>query len=185
MNRKVPLLFPWALATFFALFGPLLFPMTRLVAFAPFFAILYHRTLRLRALWIASLCGLILDCANAQMRFGTFAFSFCATTFILHRQKRHFFEEKPLSLVLFTILISIVSSTLHLLFLAMFESPPPFSTATLILDILGMSILDGLYAFFWFYLPMVFYSWASTFHWKKWFFSLFSASRKEQDDLRN
>lgn len=182
MKKKPPLIFFLGLAIFFAFFGALFFPATRVTPFSPFFAILYQRTQTLKALWIASLCGLSLDLASSQTHFGAFAFTCCTTTLLLYRKKRHFFEEKPLSLSLFTILISITFSILYLLFLALFESIPPFSLAGLVIDVLGISLFDGIYAFFWFYLPMVVYSWVTTFHWKRWFYSLFLVHRNTQND---
>ena len=62
------------------------------------------RTSLLTSLWLAFLSGLIIDLLSAELRFGTYALNYSLATLILYNQKRHFFEDKPLSpLPLFTL----------------------------------------------------------------------------------
>ena len=171
--RKIPLLFTFSLALFFALFGSVFLPNSRLLAFSPFLAIVYHRSTFLNALWIASLCGLILDLCSSGMRLGAHSLNFCLTTLLLYRQKRHFFEDKPLSLSLFTIPISTVSSILHLLLLSSLGKTLPISTKMVITDLLVMPFFDAIYAFLWFSCPMMIYMKSRHLQWRSLFTRLY------------
>ncbi len=155
--RQIPLLFPFSLACFFAIFGTALIPEIRLLAFSPFLALLYNRLNFQRSLWMASLCGLIVDLFSSEFRLGVHALNYCLTTFFLYKQKRHFFEDKPLALSLFTLLISVVSTILQLLLISIFDRALPLSGKLLITDLALMPLLDAAYAFCWFSCPMMLY----------------------------
>ncbi len=155
--RQVPLLFPFSIACFFALFGTALFPPIKLLAFSPFLALLYNKANIQRSLWIASLCGLVIDVLSSEFRLGIHALNYCLTTFLLYKQKKHFFEDKPLALCLFTLLISVVSSIVLLLLISIFDKALPLSKGLLITDLALMPILDTVYAFVFFCCPMMLY----------------------------
>lgn len=155
--RQVPLIFPFSLALFFAIFGTVFLPDIRLFAFSPFLALLYNKTSLVRALWIATLCGLIIDLFCSEFHLGVYALNFCLTTLILYKQKKHFFEDKPLALSLFTALISIVSTVILLLLIFVFDHGLPFSKRLIVTDLVIMPIADALYAFLWFFCPMRLY----------------------------
>jgi rod shape-determining protein MreD len=156
--RQVPLLFPFALALLFTLAGTALLPHVKLFAFAPFLALLYNRCSFQSSLWLASLCGLVIDLSSSEFRLGVHALQFCLTTLLLYQQKRHFFEDKPLALCLFTLLISSVSTLLQLLLVSIFNQAIPFSGMLLATDFFVMPLLDAVYALVWFCCPMMLYA---------------------------
>lgn len=145
--RQVPLLFPFALSCFFALFGTALFPQAKLIAFSPFLALVFNRSSFKASLWIASLCGLIVDLLSSEFHLGIHALNYCLTALILFHQKKHFFEDKPLALSLFTLLISAVSSLLQLLLISLFDRALPFSGKLIVADLFIMPLFDAVYAF--------------------------------------
>lgn len=152
--RQVPLWFPFGIASCFALFGTVFLTPIKLFSFAPFLALLYQRKSFISSLWIAALCGLIIDLFSSEWRLGIHSLNYCVTTFFLYKQKRHFFEDKALSLCLFTLLISIFSSLLQLLLISLFERSLPLSKSLFATDLFLLPIVDGIYAFVAFYSPM-------------------------------
>lgn len=164
--RQVPLWFPLSLACFFALFGTVLLPDVRLLAFSPFLAFMYNRLSFKASLWVASLCGLAIDVLSSEYRIGIHALNYCLTTLLLHKQKRHFFEDKSLSLSLFALLVSVVSTALQLLLIAIFERPLPLSTKLLLTDFALLPIIDAVYAFFCFSCPLMLYLHIKKVGWK-------------------
>lgn len=148
--KKTPLIIPFCLALFAALFATVFFPHSRILSFAPFLAIVYMRKNFATSLWIAALCGLILDLLSSQLRFGLYSLNFCLTTLLVYHQKRHFFDDKPLALSLFTALISCISSAVLLFLVCIFDKTFPFNWTLIVSDLIGMSIIDAIYAFFWF-----------------------------------
>ena len=151
--RHLSLWIPFGLAFFFGTVGTALFPEIRVWAFAPFLAILFHRVAFSKALWISFFCGLLLDCLSSQLRFGLFALSHVLVSFLLYREKRHFFEEKALALSLYTILISAFLSLFFMLF-AYWSQEIEWSISLVFSDLVLMPFLDGIYAFFWFTCPL-------------------------------
>lgn len=151
--KNISLLLAFGLALVAALFGTLFFPALRLFAFAPFIAIVIMRSSLLTSLWLSLLCGLIVDLTSAGMRFGTLSLCTALTTFVVYKQKRHFFEDKTYSLALFTALFSFVMTLFSLLSLYAFDKPLQLSWRFLMSDLIGMPLLDALYAFLWFTCP--------------------------------
>jgi len=151
--KKIPLNALFAIALFFALFGTALFPRWQLLAFAPFLVFSYYRISLLQALWISCGAGLILDFLSTP-HFGLMALNYTLTTLILFPQKRHFFEDKPFTLSVFTALFSLLSTLLHLFLFYTFETHPVSFTLSLWTDLLFMPCIDGVYAFLCFYCPM-------------------------------
>ena len=139
-------------------FGTVFFPNIRLLAFAPYFALAYNRKPFVSSLWIATLCGMIVDLVCSQMKFGLYALNYCLTTLFIYKQKKHFFEDKPLALSLFTALISGVSTLLQLILTYAFDRGLPFTWKLALTDLIGMPFIDALYAFAWFFCPMQAYS---------------------------
>ena len=91
--RQVPFFFPFSIAAFFALFATALFPQVKFLAFSPFLALLYNRSNFHTSLWIASLCGLMIDLLSSEFRLGIHALTYCLATFLLYQQKKHFFSK--------------------------------------------------------------------------------------------
>lgn len=164
--QQVPLFFPFSIAAFFALFGTALFPQVKFLAFSPFLALLYNRSNFHTSLWIASLCGLMIDLLSSEFRLGIHALSYCIATFLLYQQKKHFFEDKPIALCLFTLLISSVSSIVQLLFISIFDRALPLSMGMLLTDLLMMPLFDAVYAFICFCCPIMLYLHIKKVGWK-------------------
>lgn len=148
---------PFLLALSVAILGTVFFPTIRLFAFAPFLALVFIRADFVTALWVAAITGLLIDLLSSQMRFGAYSFCYSLTAALVYHQKRHFFVDKPLALSLYTALIASLCSSLELLFLYALDACPPVNVRLFLIDILGMSLLDGVYAFLCFTCPMKIY----------------------------
>jgi rod shape-determining protein MreD len=164
--RQTPLLFPFSLAFFFAVCGTVFLPRIHLFAFSPFLGILYNKCSFTKALWISSLCGLIIDLLSSEFRFGIHALCCCLTTLLLYKQKRHFVEDKALALSLFTVLISIVSTLLQLFLISIFDQALPFSAKLIVTDFMIMPLADAAYAFVWFTCPIKLYAHIKKVGWR-------------------
>ena len=156
--RSDPLHFSFFLAVMASLFGTLFFPHIRILTFSPFLALTYNRTSLVSSMWIAALCGLILDLTSSELRIGTCALNFCITTLFLYRQKKHFFEDKLLALSLFTALISTVSTIVQLFLSSLFGSAFRLTAKLLFTDLIAMPLVDAVYAFLWFSCPILLYA---------------------------
>ena len=99
-----------------------------------------------------------MDLLCSDARFGLYALNFFCTTLILFRLRSHFFETNPLSLSLFSSLIAAFSTALHILILVAFGAHMKVTLLSLTVDLLLMPLVDGLYAFFWFTLPLFLYN---------------------------
>ncbi len=155
--KKVPLWFPFLIALFFTLFGTVFFPKIHIIPFAPFLAILFNRCTFPKSLWIACACGLVIDLLCSQAHFGLFALNYCLLTIALYKQRRNFFEDKTISLCLFTALISSFSTLIQLFLSASFDQGLPLSWQFIATSILLMPCVDALYAFLGFSLMMKLY----------------------------
>lgn len=155
--KGVPLLFPFSLSLLAALFATALFPTLPLCAFAPFLALLYQRRSFLFSLWIASACGLLIDLISAEMRLGIYAFNYAITTLLLYRQKKHFFEDKPLAISLYTAAISILSTLIQAGLFTLSGRKLIWSAKWVVTDLLLMPALDALYAALWICCPCLLY----------------------------
>jgi len=91
------------------------------------------------------------------------------TTLVLYPQKRHFFEDKPLALSIFTAIISSVLTILQFILVHLFDRGLPFSILTALTDIVLMPIVDGLYAFLWFTCPIKLYIYTKKVGWRNLF----------------
>jgi rod shape-determining protein MreD len=170
--RQASLIFSFSLALFFAACGTVFLPRVHLLAFSPFLALLYNNTSFIKSLWIASLCGLIIDLLSSEFRFGVHALNYCLTTLLLFKQKKHFVEDKALALSLFTVIVSVVSTLLQFFLISIFDRALPFSGKLIITDLIIMPIADAAYAFIWFTCPMKLFAHIRKIGWKA-FYSKF------------
>ena len=157
MVKRIPLLVFFFLALFACVCASIWISHLKLHTFVPFLPLLYSRCSRISSLWISSLSGLILDLLTTQLRFGAHAMSFAIATLLLYQQKKHFNEEKPLALSLFTCQLSLII-TMNLYLFSLFSySSFSLSAKWFAVDLFFMSLLDSLYAFLWFSCPMLLY----------------------------
>jgi rod shape-determining protein MreD len=161
------MIIPFFLALFALFFSSALFPTVKLFAFAPFLALVYTRKSFIASLWMATLAGCLVDLVTSGHRFGTSGLIYCLTTFLVYHQKRHFFDEKPLALALFTILISFVYTGFNLIAMLFSERSIPLSGEFFLTEFIGMPFLDAVYAFFWFTCPLKAYARLKRYQWKK------------------
>lgn len=152
--KNLPLWLPFSIAFLFACLSTACFPSFHLVPFAPFFALLCNKKNKFACLWIACGCGLIMDLLCSDTRFGFYAFNYSLTLFLIYPQRHHFFEDKPLSLALLTAIISALSTFFQLVLFCLFSSNFPLLWKQFITDCAIMPLLDALYAYTCFYLPL-------------------------------
>ncbi len=162
-SGAIPLSVSFCLALAAALFGTALLPGVRLMAFAPFLALVYMRKSLIASLWMACLCGLLIDLLTSQYRFGINGLIYCLVTAALYPQRKHFFDDKSLSLALFTALISLLATLLQLL---VFEKGISLTWKLALSDLIGMPVLDGVYAFIWFTCPIKVYHQVKRIGWR-------------------
>ncbi len=175
--RQAPLVLPFFLALFFALCGNVFLPWVHLFAFSPFLALLYYKTSFAKSLWIASLCGIVIDLLSSEFRFGVHSLNYCLITLLLYQQKKHFVEERSLALSLFTLLISAASTLVQFFLISIFDRALPFSGKLLITDLVIMPLADATYAFIWFTCPMKLYVHIKKVGWKAFYSKLLGTFR--------
>jgi rod shape-determining protein MreD len=164
--NKAPLIVPFLLALVAALFSNAFLPSVPLFAFAPFIAVVVMRKRLFPSLWLALLSGLIIDLLNTESRFGWYAMTYTATTFLIYSQRTNFFDDKPSALALFTALISAVSTAIQMAILFGIRKKLPFSWGLIFTDLFGMSFLDALYAFLWFTCSLALFNHIKRLRWR-------------------
>lgn len=83
--------------------------------------------------------------------------AFSVATLLFYGQKKHFYEEKPLALCLFTWMLSLVLTSMLFLFTFLSEAPP-LRWEWVAVDLVAMPCVDALYALIGFSCPMLFYA---------------------------
>jgi rod shape-determining protein MreD len=136
---------------------PALFPGWRLMFFAPFLVILYYQKSFITCLWISLACGLLLDLLSSHERIGLNAADYCLTTFILYKQRRHFFADSLSTLPLMTLFFSFISTLLQLCLIYVFQNKVNISWQWAFTDLVAFPVLDATYAFVIFILPFLFF----------------------------
>jgi rod shape-determining protein MreD len=153
---------PFLLALSAAIFGSIFLPSFHMMAFAPFLALAYMRKSLLSSLWLALFSGIFIDLTTSEMRFGMHALCYLLVTFLLYKQKRHFFDDQPIALSIYTALISALASLILLIFRRI-----PFTPSFFFTDLFLMPALDAIYAFFWFTCPLRLYHYGKKARWRR------------------
>ena len=125
----------------------------KLVHFAPFLILLFYQKDFISSLWISALCGLIVDIFSSNS-FGLFALCYTTGSFFLYKEKR-FFNDKAISLSVFTSIYSLIFSLFTPLLFFIFDKKINLSIKWLLTDVIIMPLFDGLYAFMFFALPIL------------------------------
>jgi hypothetical protein len=149
------ILAPFSLCLLWALCGSALLPEVRLFHFSPFFAYLYHRAPLHKAIWIATLAGLLLDLLSGEARLGYYALTACGTTLLLQGRRLHFFEDKPISLALLTWCISLVFTGVQWTLCLFWGAKLSLSLALVGTDLLVLPVCDALYGLALIYTPLL------------------------------
>lgn len=131
----------------------LIVPRLAILAFAPFLALAIMRSEHKQALWLSALSGAILDLLSDDPM-GLHALNYTAITALLFPFRKHFLYDQPLHLSLFTATISVLSTILQLILLFLFDRRVPFEGKWVFADLVGMPVIDALYAFAWFAAPL-------------------------------
>lgn len=145
----------FAICLFFMVSMPSIMPHIRLSFFAPFLIIACYQKSLPTCLWLALFCGLTLDLLSSYIRLGLHAFDYCLTLLILYPQRRNFFSDSVTTLPIMTFLFGMISTLLMALLLYSVEALNVFSWPWIFTDLIFMPLLDGLYSFCCFILPVL------------------------------
>ena len=128
-------------------------PHLKLTFFAPFLIIQFYRSPLYVCLWQAFLCGFIIDLLSTDTPLGAYAFAYTLTSAILFTAKQQFFEDQLMTYPALTALFGSLSSALLMLTLTATGQGLIIGWQTLLTDLIGMPLLDGIYAALCFTLP--------------------------------
>lgn len=134
-----------------------LLPRLAILAFAPWIALLLLRCSLNKALWLSALAGACIDLISDDPM-GLHALNYVLTASLLVRFGKHFLFDQPLHLSLFTGLVSATSTLLQVALLFLFDRRVPFGGRWILADLVGMPVIDALYAFVWFAAPLALFS---------------------------
>lgn len=141
------------LSFLFIVISPAVFPSFHLLFFAPYLVLCFYKLTRYQSLLRAFFAGVIVDCFSSSPFFGAVAINYCIVSFLLHGQRRNFFEDKFFTLPVMSALYSFLSKIVWVVVLFFFKQKSSFTGKWYVFDIFGLSLLDGLYALLFFYLP--------------------------------
>ena len=143
----------FTLALIAAIVGPTLLSSIPLSYFAPFLVLLFYVRPESSCLWWSLGCGLFIDLVSANLRLGVHAIAYCLTTFLLYKQKQHFFQDRFSTLPLMTFLFSACSSLICRLLLELFTTGFALSLSWMVIDLLLLPVIDAFYGALLFSLP--------------------------------
>lgn len=123
--------------------------------FAPFIIFLFFRFSFISILWLSTILGLIQDLFSASF-FGINAICYLICSMLLFREKR-FFNEKPINLSIFTAIFSLVFSITTPLLFFILDKKMKLTLKWIATDLAAFPILDGIYAFIFFAVPILFF----------------------------
>jgi rod shape-determining protein MreD len=146
-------IFSFVLSLIALLLRATLFPSLPILAFAPVIALAALRLSLLKSLWLSALCGALIDLLSDDP-IGLHALNYTLIAGLLYRFRKHFLHDQPLHLSVFTALISSSSTLLQLFLLFLFDRRVPFDGKWIFADLIGMPIIDAVYAFVWFAAPL-------------------------------
>lgn len=152
LKTKVFILFMFSIFSmiFFSSFADIKF-----IYFAPLIIFLFYRFSFITILWISSILGLMQDLFSGSY-FGINTICYLFTAAILYREKR-FFDDKLINLSIFTIVFSVIFSIFNPLLFFIFDKKINLSIKWLIADVIIYPALDGLYAFIFFAIAVLFF----------------------------
>lgn len=152
MKNPKRIIYSFLLATFSSIFCTAIFPQTHLFYYAPFLAILFIDSSLIMSLWVSCLCGFIID-ALSTTPMGMHTLGYALLCFSLFRLKR-FFNDKPINIPIFTIILSMGFSIIEIILLSIFQKSLSFSGSWVLSDFIIMPIFDGIYSIILFVVPM-------------------------------
>lgn len=148
MNQKTwPFFF---VALLFLVMAP--FP---LLPFSPYLALLYRRSSFIKSLWIAALCGGVMDLFTDRP-FGLYAFNLTLVTSLFYRL-RIYFVDKPIGLASYTAILSFSTTLFSWILFSLTGQSLPITFKGIATNFLLMPLADSLYAILCFTLPLTLY----------------------------
>jgi rod shape-determining protein MreD len=136
-----------------ALSLPVFLPHLHLIYFAPFLAASFYRNTKIHSLWLAVLCGSIIDLFSAQTRLGFYALTYFLTVELLYSQQRNFFEDRLSTLPVMTFFFALISTIIQVILLNVFDVGIVLSMEWVKNDLILNPLCDALYAILAFTLP--------------------------------
>jgi len=127
----------------------------KLIYFAPLIIFLFYNISFISILWLAALVGFLQDLFSSNF-LGLNAISYLVVSIFLYREKKYF-NDKPINLSIFTYVFSMIFSILSPILLFVFDKKISLSITWIITDIVLYPMLDGIYAFVFFAMPIVFF----------------------------
>ena len=134
---------------------PLLYPALHVLFFLPYLAACCYRHTRQRCTAHAIGCGLVIDCLSSSVRFGLYTTLLALTVWLCYPMRRHFFEERPSTLPLMTCIFSLCWNALFGLTACLTMPDLALGRLWIFTDLIGMAIIDALYAYVCFSLPLM------------------------------
>ena len=131
-----------------------LFSSYRLSYFIPLIIISFYQRPLHTSLWISFGCGLLLDLLSSHRPLGFHAICYTLTSLLLYNRKQQFFEEHISTLSLFTIIYASINTLIQFLALSSIQQAFPLSGKWILYDLIFMPLIDGLYAFICFMIPI-------------------------------
>ena len=142
---------------FLAFLLPIFFPQLYLIYFAPFLVASFYRQKKIKCLWLAFLCGFLIDLFSTQTRLGFYALTYFLTAEILYNQQRNFFEDRFSTLPIMTFLFAIISTVIQIPLLYAFDIGLDLSMEWFKNDLILNPLYDAIYAALAFTLPSIFF----------------------------
>lgn len=139
------------------IFQSVLFPKISILAFAPFLALSILRTKISQALWLACFSGMVMDLISNDP-IGVHALNYVLSTTLLFKLKKHLLFEDPFHISVLSTIFSSVITFFGLFLLFLFDRRVPIEGKWILLDLFGMPVVDGLFAFVWFTAPLTLFS---------------------------
>lgn len=149
--------FTFGICLLFALGLPVLFPLARLTFFAPFLIIACYKASLKKCLWMALLCGVIVDLLSSYTRFGLYSVDYCLTTALLYPQRRNFFADSLSTLPIMTFFFASLSTLIMAILIYSIDNKNVLSAGWIFTDLIIMPAFDAIYAFMLFILPAIFF----------------------------
>jgi rod shape-determining protein MreD len=147
------LIFAFVLALIALVLQGIIVPHISILAFAPFLAFALIRSPLTQALFLSVLAGAIMDLLSEDPM-GVHALNYVLVTAIFFRFRKHFSSDQALHLSVLTGVISSFSTLLQWFLLFLFDRRVPFAGEWVFSDLIGMPVIDALYAFVWFAAPL-------------------------------
>ena len=154
------------LASFIATMQSAFFPHFIILAYAPFIALSCMHAPMLQSLWLTALAGLCSDLLSTDP-IGIHTLTFILVCAMLHRFRLGVFKDGPMQLCFYTALISAATMPMQMFLFFLFDRHLPIHGKSILLDFVGMPLVDAAYAFFWFVGPLLVWEWGLR-RWRRW-----------------